>query len=154
MPEGKNFKFAVTGERCAPVGAAIKALVDEHGWEAVVSEFCMTVDEFLKRGPANRRNREIMHTWLRVEIEAYMRKKGIQPALDEAFPTRSDRQWWVFVGDKDEKGFHTVDTARRWHWKGQQLMKDPKIAKEWTRKFEVAKWCVDDWKKGGPKAAR
>ena len=145
MPEGRRFDLTISdGERCEPVGTAIKQLAAEYSWATVVREFCLTVADLNERGKANRRNSEIMHTWLAVEIERYRSKRKITPALKAAFPMRADRQWWVFIDDR-QMGFDKPATARRWHWKGRQLMeKDPKLAKRWTHNLDVAKKVVDE----------
>jgi hypothetical protein len=164
MPAARQFKFAISaeGERCEPVGKVIKQLATEHGWATVVREFCLTVEDFTERGKANRRNNEYMHAWLAAEVERHRfkhPKKKLAPALETAFPW--DKPWWVFVGDND-KAFNDTDTVRKWHWRGQQLMKkDPKLAERWTRNLELAKEIIDTgWgrnlvkKRGGPKPAR
>ena len=147
----------------------LSKLAAKYGWHALVSELYLIIHDAneakkKKEGrPKTTSTDKIMHVWIAVEIERYLRKKKfVDATVKEIFQELKmhGKPWLVFVGERDEKEIKKAQTARRSHAWGQALMKkDPKLAKWWSHNLDLAKKIIDEkWsvtiKRGGPKPAR
>ena len=154
----KSYRFTIRPrvKRCEPLRKAFMDLANEYGWPALTVEFCLTTEEITKKNggrPKLLSNDKIMHVWIAVEIERYLKKKKyVDATVKEVFQELKmhGKPWLVFVGEKTPQEIKNAQTARRLHSQGRALMKDdPKLAKWWTRNLDAAKKTIDEkWSVG------
>jgi hypothetical protein len=87
----------------------------------------------------------VMHVWLAVEVQRYMRGRSGRRDVRSTLGALFKSSWYVDVGDKDERTIESAETARRLYYDAKRLMqRDSKLRDCWMRNLALAKRLIDD----------
>lgn len=142
-----RLNVTIAGERNETLRAALEALIDEHGGQAVAEEFALLVVDLRPKagrpGVYTRQGSSLLKAvWIAVEVECYTRKKRVKPALDELFKElnrkRKNKGGWEIDLHDEAVIIKSAAAARRWHWAAKQAHRP-----HWDRSLATAKKIID-----------